>query len=64
MTEVESSEEKFLNYLILYEKMTFTPEIMNYELTSIGQKNEALHEILKNSCNCGTIFISKLKMES
>lgn len=52
-----------MNYLILYETTPFTPEIMNYELTSIGLKNEGLLEIFKSSCANGTIFINKLKME-
>jgi cellulose biosynthesis protein BcsQ len=64
MTEMESTEEKFLNYLIMYEKLTFTPEIMNYELTSICQKNDSLQEIFKESCANGTIFVSKLRMEN
>lgn len=37
---------------------------MNYELTSIIQKNDALCDIFKSSCNTGTIFMSKLRMEN
>lgn len=42
MEEIETSEEKLLNYLILYENAELTPEQMNYELLSIAHKNEQL----------------------
>lgn len=63
MDEVPTDEEMFLNYLVQYESIKLTLDMMNYELVSICFKNDELFRIFDENCVKGTMYTSKLRME-
>lgn len=63
MDEVPTQEEKFLQYLALYESIDLSLEMMNYELLSICYRNDELFKIFDENCCKKTILSTKLKLD-
>lgn len=63
MDEVVTNEQKFLEYLALYEQTKLTIEMINYELLSICYRNDELFKIFDDNCLKKTILTTKLKLD-